>query len=249
MNSRARLLTALNHREPDRIPLDLGSTQVTGIHSVAYRHLRACLGLPPVEPRLCDEVQQLASPDDDVIEHLGVDVRGLFPLNSHNWNILNVDRGEAWEYTDEWGITHRRLKPDGLYYSAVKHPLTGTISVDEIRATKWPGTGDPQRIAGLRQQAVAYRAQGQAVVLKGVNRGAFMANLYSFVHIVDIWGGIIKTLIFGFIIGLISCYYGYHVRGGAEGVGRAANDAVVRSIITFLGVNYFLTSALLALAR
>jgi len=88
-----------------------------------------------------------------------------------------------------------------------------------------------------------------AVILKGVNRGAFMANLYSFVDIMDIWGGIIKTLVFGFIIGLISCYYGYHVRGGAEGVGKAANDAVVRSIITFLGVNYFLTSALLALAK
>jgi phospholipid/cholesterol/gamma-HCH transport system permease protein len=88
-----------------------------------------------------------------------------------------------------------------------------------------------------------------AVILKGVNRGAFMANLYSFVDIMDIWGGIIKTLVFGFIIGLISCYYGFHVRGGAEGVGKAANDAVVRSIITFLGVNYFLTSALLALAK
>lgn len=88
-----------------------------------------------------------------------------------------------------------------------------------------------------------------AVILKGVNRGAFMANLYSFVEIMDIWGGIIKTLVFGFIIGLVSCYYGYHVSGGAEGVGKAANDAVVRSIIAFLGVNYFLTSALLALAK
>ena len=38
MNSRERLLTALNHQEPDRIPLDLGSTQVTGIHEVAYRN-------------------------------------------------------------------------------------------------------------------------------------------------------------------------------------------------------------------
>ncbi len=46
MNSRERLLTALNHQEPDRIPFDLGSTQVTGIHEVAYRNLRAYLGLP-----------------------------------------------------------------------------------------------------------------------------------------------------------------------------------------------------------
>jgi phospholipid/cholesterol/gamma-HCH transport system permease protein len=88
-----------------------------------------------------------------------------------------------------------------------------------------------------------------AVLFKGVNRGAFMANLYSFVRAIDIWGGIVKTLVFGFIIGLVSCYYGYTVKGGAEGVGKAANDAVVRSIITFLGVNYVLTSALFAVGR
>lgn len=88
-----------------------------------------------------------------------------------------------------------------------------------------------------------------AVMLKGVNRGAFLANLYSFVRAVDLWGGILKTLIFGFVIGLVSCYYGFQVKGGAEGVGKAANDAVVRSVIAFLGINYFLTSALLAVAR
>lgn len=88
-----------------------------------------------------------------------------------------------------------------------------------------------------------------AVVLKGVNRGAFLSNLYSFVDVMDIWGGIIKTLLFGFVIGIVSCYCGHTVRGGAEGVGKAANDAVVRSIIVFLGVNYFLTSALLSLSK
>jgi uroporphyrinogen decarboxylase len=173
MNSRERLLTALNHRELDRVPLDLGSTQVTGIHVVAYRRLREYLGLPPVEPNLCDVIQQLASPDDDVIERLGVDVRGLFPLNSHNWNVTNVDVGDAWEYADEWGITHRRIKPDGLYYSAVKHPLAGDISVQDVQAHAWPDTGDPRRIAGLVEQALAYRSQGKAVMVKGVLAGIF----------------------------------------------------------------------------
>jgi uroporphyrinogen decarboxylase len=174
MNSRERLLAALNHQEPDRIPFDLGSTQVTGIHVVAYRNLRAFMGLPPVEPRLCDTIQQLALPDDDLLERLGVDVRGLFPLNSHNWHIVNVDAGEAWEYTDEWSITHRRSKPDGLYYSAVRHPLSQmALSADDIERHAWPNTGDPQRIAGLRQQALAYRARGKAVVLKGVLAGIF----------------------------------------------------------------------------
>ncbi len=174
MNSRERVLAALDHREPDRIPFDLGSTQVTGIHIVAYRRLREYLGLPRVEPQLCDTIQQLALPDDDVIEHLGVDVRGLFPLNSHNWNIASADIGDYWEYVDEWGITHRRPKPDGLYYSMVRSPLSSpSLTPDEIRAYAWPNTGDPQRIAGLRDLALAYRAQGRAVMIKGVLAGVF----------------------------------------------------------------------------
>ena len=107
MNSRTRLLTALDHREPDRIPFDLGSTQVTGIHVVAYCALREALGLPPVEPVLCDTIQQLALPDDDVIAALGIDTRGLFPLNSHNHGIVEEDGGDYWLYRDEWGITYR----------------------------------------------------------------------------------------------------------------------------------------------
>lgn len=173
MNSRERLLTALNHREPDRIPYDLGSTQVTGIHVVAYQRLRDYLGLPKVEPTLCDTIQQVALPDDDVIEKLGVDVRGLFPLNSHNWNIVDEDNGDAWEYYDEWGITHRRPK-DVLYYSVWRSPLAGdSITLDDVRAHKWPHTGDPQRIAGLRELALKYRAQGKAVMIKGVLAGIF----------------------------------------------------------------------------
>jgi uroporphyrinogen decarboxylase len=174
MNSRERLLAALDHREPDRIPIDLGSTQVTGIHVVAYCRLREYLGLPRVEPRMCDTIQQLALPDDDVMERLGIDIRGLFPLNSHNWSINNVDVGDYWEYNDEWGITHRRPKPGGLYYSMVRSPLASpTLTQNDIRVYPWPDTGDPQRIAGLRDEALAYRAQGKAVVIKGVLAGVF----------------------------------------------------------------------------
>ena len=174
MNSRERLLTALNHREPDRIAFDLGSTQVTGIHVVAYQHLREYLGLPHVTPMLCDTIQQLALPDDDVIEKLGVDVRGLFPLNSHNWNVVGKDIGDYWEYADEWGITHHRPKPDGLYYSMVRSPLSdAAVTQDDLRAYHFPNTGDPARIAGLYELAEKYRAQGKAVMIKGVLAGIF----------------------------------------------------------------------------
>jgi uroporphyrinogen decarboxylase len=174
MNSRERILAALDHREPDRLPFDLGSTQVSGIHIQAYRNLRAYLDLPVVEPHLCDFIQQLALPDEDIVERLGVDVCGLFPLNSHNWQINDLDVGNAWEYIDEWGITHRRPKPDGLYYSTIKCPLSETgIHPDILRAYPWPDTSDPQRISGLRQQALDLRSRGKAVVLKGVLAGIF----------------------------------------------------------------------------
>jgi uroporphyrinogen decarboxylase len=174
MDSRERLLAALNHREPDRIPFDLGATQVTGIHVVAYRRLREYLGLPRVTPTVGDSIQQIALPDDDVIEKLGVDVRGLFPLNSHNWNVVGKDIGEYWEYVDEWGITHHRPKPDGLYYSMVRSPLAdAVVTQDDLRAHIFPNTGDPARIAGLRELAEKYRAQGRAVALKGVVAGVF----------------------------------------------------------------------------
>jgi len=173
MNSRERLLAALNHQEPDRIPYDLGSTQVTGIHEVAYRNLRAYLGMPEVEPQICDTVQGLALPDDDLIEKLGVDVRGLFPLNSHNWNITLADLGDRWEYIDEWGLTQHRPK-DVLYFSVVKSPLdSSTLREDDVRDYAWPDTGDVRRIAGLRELATTYRAQGQAVMIKGVLAGVF----------------------------------------------------------------------------
>lgn len=180
MTGRERLLTALAHREPDRIPLDLGSTQVTGIHVVAYRKLRQALGLPAVEPQLFDVIQGLALPDDDLLRLLGVDTRGLNPLNSHNWGVVEEEGMDEkygdlyWSYHDEWGITHRKPRPDGLYYSLWQAPLNRPdLSAQDILRHPWPRMDDPQRIAGLRQKAEQYRAAGFAVVLKDPFAGIF----------------------------------------------------------------------------
>ncbi|OIO93527.1 MAG: hypothetical protein AUK03_08095 [Anaerolineae bacterium CG2_30_64_16] len=180
MNSRERLLTTLDHREPDRVPFDLGSTQVTGIHIVAYRALRDRLELRLVTPTLCDNVQGLALPDDDLLDQLRVDVRGLFPLNSHNdavdARMRREPKGDGEEveaFIDEWGILQHRPYPDGLYFTAVRHPLAGAITVDDVARYPWPDTGASRRIAGLHDLAAAYRAQGRAVMIKGVLAGIF----------------------------------------------------------------------------
>ncbi len=180
VTGRERLLTALAHREPDRIPLDLGSTQVTGIHVIAYQKLRQALGLPTIKPQPYDSIQGLAIPDEDLIARLGVDVRGMNPLNSHNWKVIETEiqdekSGELyWSYHDEWGITHRKPRPDGLYFSLWQAPLDKPeLTSQDILNHAWPRMDDPRRIAGLREKAEAYRAAGYAVVLKDPFAGIF----------------------------------------------------------------------------
>ena len=70
MNSRERVLLALNHKEPDRVPYDMGGTVVTGIQAKAYSRLRKYLGLPEQEIVIIDILQQLAQVDEDVTERL-----------------------------------------------------------------------------------------------------------------------------------------------------------------------------------
>ncbi|MCB9759206.1 MAG: ABC transporter permease [Alphaproteobacteria bacterium] len=83
-----------------------------------------------------------------------------------------------------------------------------------------------------------------AVLLKGEQAGVFLAELWAFTDWTDLWGGLLKTTVFGMIIGLMSCYLGYNARGGAAGVGRAVNNTVVYSVLVFITANYFMTSAI-----
>lgn len=81
MNGRERVLAALQHREADRVPLDFGGTLVTGIHHIAYARLRDYLGLPRHTVTLFDQVQGLALIEEDVLERLRVDTRGVLTGN------------------------------------------------------------------------------------------------------------------------------------------------------------------------
>lgn len=172
LSHRDRLLTALNHREPDRVPLDLGSTHVTGIAVGAYEAFRRHLGLPLQPTVVADDVQQIALPAEDLLQMLGVDTRGLFPLTSNQIRQPLLDAGEYWEYHDEWGLVHRQPKDGGLYFSLVKSPLDSmSVTLDQIASHPWPVADDPARIAGLREQAKAFRDAGYAVVLKGLCAG------------------------------------------------------------------------------
>lgn len=78
----------------------------------------------------------------------------------------------------------------------------------------------------------------------GFNEGAYIINTVDFIQFDDVFSGLVKAAVFGFIIALMGCYHGYYSQGGAQGVGRATTNAVVTSSILILAANYVLTSLL-----
>jgi phospholipid/cholesterol/gamma-HCH transport system permease protein len=86
-----------------------------------------------------------------------------------------------------------------------------------------------------------------AVPLGGVDHGAFMEHLTAQIKPTDLWVGLGKCALFGTAVGLIAGYLGMNVKGGAEGVGKAANDTVVYTIVLILLVDYVVSMALLGL--
>jgi phospholipid/cholesterol/gamma-HCH transport system permease protein len=80
------------------------------------------------------------------------------------------------------------------------------------------------------------------VGLFGIAAGDFMKHVYDMLEIDDYTKGLIKSIFFGLFLTLISCYYGFYARGGAEGVGRATNKAVVVASVTVIISDYFLTA-------
>jgi phospholipid/cholesterol/gamma-HCH transport system permease protein len=83
-----------------------------------------------------------------------------------------------------------------------------------------------------------------AVFIMGEPEGTFRAELWNLTRPFDVWASELKTGVFGVIIGLTSCYLGYHTTGGAAGVGKAVNQTVVWSVLIFIVANYVLTSAI-----
>jgi uroporphyrinogen decarboxylase len=171
MTPRQRLLATLAHTEPDRIPFDLSSTPVTGIHRVAYQSLREALALPQRDVEIFHLMQQLAVVHDDVHVALRTDVRGSRPLPPTGWRLeLQVD-GDYEYYTDDWGITRRRIADDGHYFDLCGSPLANAGSPQDIDSYDWPEPAEPPRFQGLRARAEAIRDAGFPFVLGGICPG------------------------------------------------------------------------------
>jgi uroporphyrinogen decarboxylase len=150
MTSRERVLTALNHREPDRVPIDCSGHRSSGISALLYPKLRQYLGLPSRPIRVYDIIQQLAILDDDVLDYFGIDTIELgrgFAQRDEDWAPWVLPDGTACE-VPSWSIPEREPKrwvirsesgrviaqmPDGaLYFEQTCYPFFEKDDLDAI---------------------------------------------------------------------------------------------------------------------
>jgi len=101
VNSRERVLAAINHQQPDKIPVDLGSTPSSGISAIAYFNLKKYLGIDGGHTRIYDVVQQLAQPEEEILDPFGIDVLDIgrmFNERDDHWYNITMANGATAQY-------------------------------------------------------------------------------------------------------------------------------------------------------
>jgi len=134
MNSRERILAAIEHRQPDKVPVDLGATPSSGISAIAYGNLKKHLGLTQGGTLVYDVVQQLAQPEDAVLDRFKIDVVDIgraFNTEAAAWQPTTLMDGQSALYP-AWFHPERQADgsfiarmPDGLDIAHM--PARGTF--------------------------------------------------------------------------------------------------------------------------
>lgn len=124
MTSRERVMAAINHKEPDYVPLDLGGTPSSGISAIAYNNLKKELGMTGGQTRIFDVVQQVAQPEMEILDRFGVDVLDIgraFNEKDEDWHETVLADGSIGHYPNWF---HPEKQPNGDY---LVHDKEGTL--------------------------------------------------------------------------------------------------------------------------
>lgn len=161
---RDRVLMSINHEQPDRVPVILGTSNTTSMKMRPYRRLKELIGVQAEDRYLYDWPELgTALPDEATLQRLHSDARGV------------LDRFPAWVYErnrardphspfiDDWGSGQSEIEP-GVWYPGI-HPLAEATAVDALETYPWPDMDDPTRVAHVRDDARRLREAGQYAVI------------------------------------------------------------------------------------
>ncbi|MCE5252011.1 methyltransferase [bacterium] len=207
MTSRERVLAALNHHEPDRVPIDCSGHRSSGISGIAYHRLRKYLGLEQRPVRIYDPVQQLAIVDDDVLDRFRVDTIELgrgFALDDKAWADWVLPDGTpcrmpVWALPERdgnrWVIRSRKTgriiaqMPDGaLYFEQTYWPFAeGEADLDAMPGlwseSMWAAIASPPGPEAEGPEGLKMLAEGARRLREKTDKailGLFGGNLLEF---------------------------------------------------------------------
>jgi uroporphyrinogen decarboxylase len=150
MKSRERVIKALSHEEPDRVPIDLGAMGCSGIAAMAYNKLKKYLRIKGGSTKVIDMWQQLAKPELEILERFHVDTIGIWPRS--DWKPSQLPDGSDCEIPEGWeskkledgsevqleqGYELARRPKDGIYFDPIYHPLKDA-TIEDLDTFVWP---------------------------------------------------------------------------------------------------------------
>ena len=150
MTHRERVLAAISHQPPDRVPVDLGGAFFTTMTAVAHERLRAYFGLTAAAPTPVARRSSTVYPDEAILQRLDIDVRPVRVGNPDGRPDRVLSEGA---FLDEWGVTWTKapgghyINTDGPFYQVAEPNLS------DLEKVSWPDPADPGRYRGLREHA------------------------------------------------------------------------------------------------
>lgn len=157
LSPRERVLCALNHKEPDRVPFDMSGTFTSGISKGAYEKLKKYMGIDRPTKYL-NVRSQTALPDEEVLKKFHIDTRILLPISAAQEPSSLTDT-----YVDEWGVERKKL--EGKPYYVSKPAFVGNISISDVEHHKWPDPYKSSAYQGMRKRAEKLRAETDCAII------------------------------------------------------------------------------------
>ena len=160
MTPRQRVRLALNHKEPDRVPISLGGS-ANHLTEKRYYLLRDHFKVTDIPRRTL--VGFYTTPDyNPVLDHLGTDFRFVHMRPPKNYISNPIIGGDFQEFTDEWELKHRMMSG---FYDLAGSPLKEDLSKEKIDNFPWPDPTTPERVEGLQEEVEdLYKNTGFSIV-------------------------------------------------------------------------------------
>lgn len=175
MNRRECFQKTVNHEQPEKLLVDMGK-QVGSLHKFEYVKLKEHLGSPSWmrnEEQILDKMGQTVHPDEELLQHFGLDFRWLIP---HWVNVREFEEDGKKGYYDMWGSRFDYMDD---YYAFIAGPLKDATSIEEIEHYDWPDPANPAMFAGLREQAKAWYDNTDYVIgADGIKGGILQSCLW-----------------------------------------------------------------------